>query len=223
MGKNINAEILDLDEVFEMVSGEEENLQLPNPSLLLKYKGLKERILWIDKDIDSSLMDEYRQILLWNLEDARNNIPVEKRKPIKCFIMSYGGTLDSAFAFCTLLNLSKTPIYTYAITIAMSAGCLIFLNGHKGHRYVTPMSSLLIHEGSSSGSQGTFSQQEAVQQNYKRIQEMMRDNILSHSNISKATWTKHKNKEWFLYCNDAIELGIADKIVDSIEDFIGEE
>lgn len=216
--KKYKNDLVDLDFLVPMID-EGENLQLPSPSLILKYKGLQERILWIDKNIDESLMDEYRQILMWNLEDAKNNIPIEKRVPIRCFIMSYGGALDSAFAFCTLLNLSKTPIYTYAITIAMSAGCLIFLNGHKGHRYVTPMSSLLIHEGSSSGGQGTFSQQEAFQQNYKKIQDMMRDNILSHSTIDAKTWSKYKNKEWFLYCDDAIKYGIADKVVDSISDF----
>lgn len=215
----IKNEALEINGII-LDSEEEGNLQLPSYSLFLKYKNLENRIIWIDKDIDDTLMQEFKQIYQWNLEDAKNKVPIQERKPIYIFVMSYGGNLDSSLALCNLMLMSKTPIYTIAVSVAMSAGCLIFLCGNKGKRYITPMTTLLLHEGSSSGGQGTYSQQEAYQQNYKKLQEYLKQIILQNSNIDAKTWTKMSKKEWFIYPEDAIKYGLADKIIQNIEDII---
>lgn len=188
-------------------------LQLPDPSLLMYYKNLKDRVLWIDRDIDASLLEECKQIIRWNSEDK--DIPVENRKKIIMVIQSYGGSLDSTFAMLDVMALSKTPIITVNINTAMSAGCLIFINGHE--RYCTKMSTALIHQGSG-GMQGTYSQVEAQQKNYKIIIKMMEDNIFSHTKISSQVYGKHKKDDWYLYAEDQIKYGLADKIIDNIND-----
>lgn len=215
----IKNEIMDTNS-FVLLAEDEGNLALPTYSLYQKYELLKDRVLWIDKDIDDSLMEEYKQVYLWNLEDNKNGVEIQNRKPIYIFIMSYGGNLDSALAFCNLLKMSKTPIITIAVSVAMSAGCLIFLCGNKGNRFVTPMTTLLLHEGSSSGGQGTYSQQEAYQQNYKKLQEFLKTIILNNSKIDTKTWAKMSKKEWFMYPEDAIKYGLADKIIDDIDEIL---
>ena len=191
---------------------EEGNLQMPTPGVLSYYKDRKDRIIWINKDIDDSLFDEIKLILQFNREDEENNIPVEKRKPIRLMIHSYGGNLDSAFAMIDCMALSKTPIHTYNLNACMSAGCLIFLNGHKGHRYCMPLSTALIHEGSG-GSRGTYEQVQAQNENYKKVMDMMKSNILEHTMIDVKTLNKWKNKEIYLYAEDQIKYGFADYIV----------
>ena len=42
---------------------EEGNLQMPTPGVLSYYKDRKDRIIWINKDIDDSLFDEIKLIL----------------------------------------------------------------------------------------------------------------------------------------------------------------
>ena len=59
---------------------EEGNLQMPTPGVLSYYKDRKDRIIWINKDIDDSLFDEIKLILQFNREDEENNIPVENFK-----------------------------------------------------------------------------------------------------------------------------------------------
>ena len=66
-----------LSNLVELIDIEPEgNLQLPTPSLLQYYLDRKERVIWIDKDIDDDLFNEIRQIIQYNREDEKNNVPV---------------------------------------------------------------------------------------------------------------------------------------------------
>lgn len=208
MDKNTN----DLLEMFDVELPPEATLQLADIQLVNFYKSYKDRIVWLDKDISENLFDEIKMVLLWNKEDEAANIPVENRKPIKLMIHSYGGNLDSAFAMIDCMALSKTPIHTYNLNACMSAGCLIFLNGHKGYRYCMPLSTALIHEGSG-GSRGTYEQVQAQNENYKKLMDMMKNNILQHTTIDAKTLNKWKNKEIYLYAEDQVKYGLADYIV----------
>lgn len=202
----------DLLDMFEIELPNEATLQLADIHHVNFYKGYKDRIVWLDKDISDNLFEEIKMIMLWNREDELAHIPVEERKPIKLMIHSYGGNLDCAFAMIDCIALSKTPVHTYNLNACMSAGCLIFLNGHKGHRYCMPLSMALIHEGSG-GSQGTFEQVQAQNENYKKLMEMMRKNILAHTTIDVKTLNKWKNKEIYLYAEEQVKYGLADEVV----------
>ena len=207
-------------ELFELDMPPEANLQLPDPKLLLYYQNLSNRILWVH-EIDENTLEDVKNIYKWNAEDEKAGIPVEERIPIKVMCESFGGLMNICFDYIFAMNISKTPIYTYALSATMSAGALIFINGHKGHRYITPYTSFLLHEGSTSGVSGTFSQVEANQSNYKKMQEMMRNNIFSNTKIDAKMWGRKGKTEWYLYADECIKLGVADKIIDNISDVIG--
>ena len=59
----------------------EGNLQLPTPSLLQYYLDRKARVVWIDKDIDSDLFNEIRQIIQYNREDEKIRFQLRKELP----------------------------------------------------------------------------------------------------------------------------------------------
>lgn len=210
-GKSRNDAIEDI--VADMVLAPQANLQLADPSLVSFYRDFNARCLWIDKEISDNLFAEIRCILQWNREDNENKIAPSKRKPIVLMIHSYGGNLDSCYALIDVMNLSKTPIYTVNLQCAMSSGCLIFINGHK--RYCMPMSQALIHSGSG-GTGGSFEQCVAQTDNYKKIIDMMQDNIIAHTKIDIKTLKKWRGKETYLYAAEQIEYGLADEILDDI-------
>lgn len=217
MKQNFNKPTNDLSDIINLEIPEDlATLQLPDPSLLMYYKNLENRIIWIDKDIDGSLLNECKQIIRWNMEDKKNNISIEDRKKIIICIESYGGTLDSTFAMIDIMKMSQTPVVTVAF-FAMSAACLIFINGKE--RYVLDKSVLLIHQGSG-GSGGTYDQMESSQENYKKLIEMMKENIIKNTKIDSKTYNKYKLKDWYLYSDDAIKYGLADKIICDINDII---
>lgn len=212
----IKNDLLDLFELEELAP--EGNLQLPTPSLVSYYKDKKDRVIWIDKDIDGTLFEEIRMILQYNREDANANIAPEDRMPIRLMVHSYGGTLDSAFALLDVMKISKTPIYTYNLNACMSAGAMIFINGHK--RFSMPMSTVLFHNGSG-GAGGTFDQVVAQTENYKRLMKMLQDNILEHTTISKSYLSKQLKKEWYLYLDEQQKYGVTDEVITDISQIIG--
>lgn len=177
------------------------------------YYDRKDRIIWLTKDIGDNLFDEIKLVIYWNRLDNRENIPVEKRKPIKIYIHSYGGDLDTCFAMLDVIKLSKTPIYTYNMNACMSAGALIYISGHK--RFAMPKSTVLFHQGTG-GAGGQFEQVVAQTENYKRIIGMIKEHILEYTDVTKTMLTKKFNTEWYIYIEDQIKYKITDEIITDI-------
>jgi ATP-dependent protease ClpP protease subunit len=101
--------------------------------------------------------------------------------------------------------------------VAMSAGLLILLAGHK--RFCLKNSTALAHSGSG-GASGTFEQTEAQMKDYKRFVDTMRSYIIERTNIDTKTLNKYKSKEWYLYAADQVTYHIVDKIVDDMSEIL---
>ena len=112
-----------MDELSKLsiaLPGDLSNLQLPSPELLTYYRNLEDRVIWIDYDVSESVLEVSRLIMHFNKLDR--DVPVEERRPIKLLIYSYGGDGNACFSLLDIIALSKTPVYTINMGIAMSAG-----------------------------------------------------------------------------------------------------
>ena len=192
-----------------------ENLQLPSPELLTYYRNLEDRVIWIDYGVDESILEVSKLIMYFNKEDR--NVPVEQRNPIKLLLYSYGGDGQACFSLLDVIALSKTPVYTINMGVAMSAGLLILLAGHK--RFCLKNSTALAHSGSG-GASGTFEQTEAQMKDYKRFIDTMRNYIIERTNIDVKTLNKYKSKEWYLYAEEQTKYRVVDKIIDDIDEIL---
>lgn len=202
-----NIQVLDI-----VIPEDAANVKLPAPDLVNYYKEYDERCITIDFDIDDGLFEATKQILDYNRKDR--DIPVEQRKPIRIYVMSYGGDLYQAYAFVSTILASKTPVWTINMGVAMSAGLLILLAGHK--RYAMKYSTAMIHSGSG-GAQGTYEQMEEQQKNYKKLIDAMRGYIMERTNIDLKLFNKNKAKDWYVTDSEQVELGIVDSIVDNLD------
>lgn len=192
-----------------------ETLQLPNPELLTYYRNLEDRVIWIDYGVDESILEVSKLIMYFNKLDK--GIPAEEREPIKLLLYSYGGDGQACFSLLDIIGLSKTPVWTVNMGVAMSAGLLILLAGHK--RFCLKNSTALAHSGSG-GASGTYEQTEAQMKDYKRFVDTMRNYIVDRTDIDTKTLNKYKNKEWYLYSEDQIKYRIVDKIIDDIDEIL---
>ena len=104
-------------QVLDLIIPPEADVKLPSPDLLLYYKNYDNRAIAVDCDIDDSLIETTKQIVEYNRSDK--DIPVEERKPITIFIMSYGGDLYQAYALISAILASKTPVRTVNMGVAM--------------------------------------------------------------------------------------------------------
>ena len=204
-----------MPEISVLLPEKIENLQLPAPELVTFWNDEQDRVFWIEGEITDCLFEYSKQIIRINKEDK--GIPIEDRKPIKFFIDSPGGDLETMLSFIGLVSISKTPIWTINAGCSYSAAGLILMSGHK--RFAMPNSQTLIHTGSGSVS-GTFDQTTEQMKNYKQLVDKMKDFILSHTKIDQKLFNKNKSKDWFINTEEQLSLGIVDKIVDDLDEII---
>ena len=117
-GKFDGEDIIPLIEGVPLAVGiTQEDMVLPNPEVYEFYDGIRNRMLYLDNDVESELILEMQKyIISWNREDK--DIPIEQRKPIKIMIFSPGGDIISMYNLIDIILLSKTPVYTYNIGMA---------------------------------------------------------------------------------------------------------
>ena len=67
-------------------------------------------------------------------------------KYLQLIINSGGGDLQAAFALIDTMKGSAIPVRTVGLGCIASAAVLIFISGVKGHRILTPNTSILSHQ-----------------------------------------------------------------------------
>jgi ATP-dependent Clp protease protease subunit len=97
------------------------------------------------------LCDEFntnvaKDVVTWILD---SNIQKSKKHDhLTLMITSYGGDLSAAFAIIDVMRGSAIPVRTIGLGCIASAGLLTFISGEKGHRIITPNTSILSHQWS---------------------------------------------------------------------------
>ncbi len=217
---------LDIDKIVDDVmdqfakDGSKDALELHAENLFIS--NLKDRTIWIDLEINieensisPTILNIEKQILQWNKEDK--GLPVEERKPIKLLIYCYGGDLNATLSLVSLMNISKTPIYTYNMGIAYSGAFMTLINGHK--RFALENSTGLFHEGSAQ-MQGNAEDVRSAQSNYERQLKLIKENIMAHSKIDAKMLQKYKDKQWYIPAAQLLELGVVDEVIKDIDDIL---
>ena len=186
---------------------------LPEPDVLSYYNQISKREIFINGDIDEYCADHAKLIFDWNLEDK--DIPIEQRKKIKIFLHTDGGDVSSMNALIAAIMLSKTPVVTIAMGKIFSAGAMIFLASNE--RLLLPTSRVMIHKGSS----GIISDVNKIIDYSKFLEkdnELSKKFILERTNITAKKYKEVEDKDWYLLPQECIDLGIATKIVENIEE-----
>jgi ATP-dependent Clp protease, protease subunit len=144
----------------------------------------------------------------------KNLLPASKRpKYLTLIINSPGGEMTSAFALIDIMNGSSIPIHTLGIGQISSCGILTFMSGEKGHRVLTPNTSVLSHQWSW-GTYGKSHELVAVQREFEITDEKMMNHYkkctgLDEKIIKKVLLPPH---DVWLTAEEAVKYGIADKI-----------
>lgn len=176
-------------------------------------ESLKERKIILNNEIDSSVVEiVVAQIRKFNLEDEKDNIQIEDKKPIELYINSYGGSVYDGFACVNAIVTSKTPVHTICDGYAMSMGLAIFLAGSK--RFAMPFSNFMYHE-ISTAAWGKNNEIERVTQENRRLQKMYDSLVTKNTKLEqkKLDGIKKKNLDWFFDSYEALENGVVHEIL----------
>ena len=173
------------------------------------------RNIYLTDDISQDTVDTAIQnIIEFNQDDDKDDAEKKnfKRKPIHVFISSYGGDVYAALGLGDIIRTSQTPVYTYCMGKAMSAGLLIYCTGHK--RFLYKYSTLMFH------SIATFSQgklQTIIEdvEECKRLQKIYNDIVCSRSKLTHKVLNKvvKDKKDWFIGTEEAVKLKLCDEVL----------
>lgn len=166
------------------------------------------RIFYIHDDIDQDSMSMVCYNLLHLLYEDNEKEEEEKkykREPIKLFINSFGGSTYDMWALVNIILNSKTPIHTYCTSHADSCAFL---------RFITKNTKMCCHQFSC-GMEGTYQDMKGIMANFDRLWMDLVEYICSQTKISKERLDEIKEKkiDWYIYPEDAIDLGVATNMV----------
>ena len=141
----------------------------------------------------------------------------EEGKPIKLYISTYGGSADEMAALVDIMNVVKKdcPIETIGIGKVMSAGVLILASGTKGERYIGKNCRVMILSVIA-GNHGSLHNLENELTEIKKMQDIYLQSLADATNMTKKQLKSFMRRKQNVYLNaeEAIKLGIADKILE---------
>jgi ATP-dependent Clp protease protease subunit len=134
-------------------------------------------------------------------------------KCLQIIINSPGGDLNAAFAVIDVMNGCPFPVHTVGLGQIASAGFMMFINGAKGHRLLTPNTSIMSHQWS----WGAWGKEHELMAQSKEF-ELTSERMMNH--YKKCTGMSEKKiREYLLPATDvwlsakeSKKLGICDKI-----------
>lgn len=178
---------------------------------VVEISDLSNRNIYIS-DIDDNIGSAVETLIrFYNQVDSQMGIEIEDRIPIKIWIYSGGGSLSAGFTICEAIEISETPVWTINQGQACSAAALIYICGHRRLTFKT--STFLLHEGSAEINQVDAHKFQNFAEYYKAQLKILKQIVLSHTNISEEEYSLHSRDDWWFDGEEAVEKMVADEII----------
>lgn len=164
-----------------------------NPSTETDFDPIRDNgyYLFMDNFNYQSCEKAIRWIITENLRKT------DRKEFLTLVICSPGGLVSTCFALVDTMKGSAIPIRTVAIGQIASCGFIAFIAGEKGHRILTPNTSILSHQYSA-GSSGKEHDLYASQKGF----ELTSERILKHYMKCIDGMTEKKIREYLLPAHD---------------------
>ena len=193
-----------------MPEKKEDNAQRDSVQILMEKKFLEQRKVFLWGEVNERSGKETVEKLLY-LE------AMDPGKDITFYIDTPGGSITSGMAIYDTLQLISSPISVVVTGMAASMGSILLCAAPKGRRYVFPHSRVLIHQPLLAGRMVAPAVDINIQATEMEKLRAELNKILSEASgqpLEKIT--KDTDRDFYLNANEAIEYGLADKIVNKI-------
>ena len=165
---------------------------------------LKTRSILISGEIDKKMAEKVVSQLLM--------LEAENDNPIRVFIDSPGGDVDSAYAIFDMIRFVKPKVIMIAMGLAASAGALILLAGAKEERLGFPNSHYLIHQPLS-GVRGVATEIEIHAKEIEKTRQKINALIAQETGKSLQQVEKDTDRDYWMSAEEALEYGLISKII----------
>ena len=173
----------------------------------LASRMLKDRIIFIDDEINSVTASSIIMQLL-TLESENRDAP------ITIYINSPGGSISDGMAIYDVMNKVKCPIITVCLGMAASMGAFLLSCGTRGKRYCLPNSTVMIHQPLGGG-RGQATEIEIIAKRILALRDKLYRIMSKNSNVDYETMANACERDNNLTPEEALKMGLIDKIIDS--------
>ncbi|WP_196000674.1 ATP-dependent Clp protease proteolytic subunit [Clostridium sp. 1001271B_151109_B4] len=178
-------------------------------SSLITEKSLKSRTIFISGEINQELAEKVctKLLILEELSD----------EPIKIFINSQGGHVESADTIHDIIKFIKPKVIMIGTGWVASAGITIYLAAEKENRYSLPNTRYMIHQPLG-GFNGPATDIGIEAKEILRVRTRINNLISEATNQPIEKVNKDTDRNYWLTSTEALEYGLVNKIIAKYSD-----
>lgn len=170
---------------------------------------------------------EKRAVYLWGVVDDKSAKDVVSKlllldadrpgEEIKFYINSPGGVVTSGMVMYDTMQMIQSPVSTICMGLAASMGSILLSGGVKGRRFIFPHGEVMIHQPSLGGYiKGVSTDLEIQAEQTKRVKEIGATILANNCGKTIEQIMKDFDRDYWMNAKQAVEYGIADKLVDKL-------
>lgn len=172
---------------------------------------LRERIIFVSGQFDDQMANSIIAQLLFLEADNPD-------KEIYMYINSPGGVVSSGFAIYDTMQYIKPKVVTICMGMAASMGTSILIAGDPGMRYALPNSRIMMHQVVVSGNmRAQATDIEIHAKETLKVKDMLNELYAKHTKQPKKKIEELMERDYYMSPEEAIKLGVIDKIITSRE------
>lgn len=168
---------------------------------------LRERVILLEGEVSDTMANAIVAQLLY-LESENPTLDVS------LYINSPGGSVLAGLAIADSMKFIKCDVSTICMGQASSMGAYLLGHGAKGKRRSLPGARIMIHQVSS-GTRGTFIDQEIQLNETKFLNEYLTRNIAEVTGKTYEQVLHDCSRDFFMSAAEAVEYGLIDEVVTS--------
>lgn len=179
-------------------------------AMLIQRKFLEQRKIFLWGAVTDESAKDITEKLLFLEADAPG-------KEIFFYINSPGGSITAGMAIYDTMQLVTSPITVVVTGMAASMGSILLSGAKKGRRLLYPHSRVLIHQPLISGRMiGPASDINIQAMEMEKLRQELNQILANASGQPIERINKDTDRDFYLNAKEAIEYGLADRIVDKI-------
>lgn len=173
---------------------------------------LKDRIIILTGPVtDESASIIQAQLLFLSNEDSKADINL--------YINSPGGSVSAGFGIIDTMRFLRCDVATTCIGLAASMGAALLAAGTKGKRFVLPNSQVMLHQPLIGGVlQGPATDLGIEAKHMLRIRDRLYKMMGEWCGKDFDTIVRDFDRNKWLFAEEAVEYGVADKVIDRVPD-----
>ncbi len=183
--------------------------QGPSP---LGLKLLKARTIMVSGQVDQELAERIVAQLLV--------LDSESHDPIKVFVTSQGGHVDSGYAIHDVMRFIESPIQAIGAGWVASIAVPIMMGATRQNRFTLPNTRFLLHQPSG-GAGGQLSDLRIQAEQILLIRQRLNKLLAEETGQSVEKISEDSDRDFWLNAEEAVEYGIVSRIIRSASELPG--